>query len=198
MYKIVIQVTFNSLLPIYLRFTVVSPVLSSTEFVTHLLPFTLNLFKRFLQYLQQIIIIYGGIRKTLRVGTKLINNKMIKSKITIIAMLLVAISISFSACKKDTEDFIDCFAEGALVHINHTVDTQNSKTIHFEVTYSGDHNLDNSIKWDFGDGTVETLNGATAQHTYSATGTFHAKAEITVRNGDAWCGHDLTETVDVN
>ena len=123
---------------------------------------------------------------------------MIQRKITIIAMLLFAISMSFSACKKDTEDVIDCLADGFLVEVSHTADTQNSKIIHFEVTYSGDHQLDNSIKWDFGDGTTETLSGATAQHTYSATGTFHAKAEITVRNGDAWCGHDLTETVDVN
>lgn len=123
---------------------------------------------------------------------------MIKGKITIIAILLLAIGVSFSGCKKGTDDVIDCLAEGLQVGVNHSVDTQNSKTIHFEVTYSGDHQLDNSIKWDFGDGTVKTLNGATAQHTYSSTGTFHAKAEITVRNGEAWCGHDLTETVDVN
>ena len=101
------------------------------------------------------------------------------------------------SCKKNQEDTIDCLVERVRVHIDHTVNAQDPKTINFEITYLGEYKIDNSIKWDFGDGHVET-GDTTVNHTYSGPGTFHANAEVTIRNGDAWCTYELEETVTIN
>ena len=123
---------------------------------------------------------------------------MIKKSFTIIAILLFMSSLSFISCKKDIEDSIDCLSDGFLISVSHTADAQDAKKITFKVTYSGDHKLDNSVKWDFGDGHTET-SGTEVTHTYSNAGTFAVKAmDITVRNGDAWCAHEKDLTVTIN
>lgn len=119
-------------------------------------------------------------------------------KIRLIAVLLFAISVTFSACKKDAEETIECLTERALVSISHSVDAENPKLITFKVTYSGDHTLDHSINWNFGDSKSPISNTVEKKHTYSEAGTYHAKAEVTIRNGDAWCTYELDETVEVN
>ena len=123
---------------------------------------------------------------------------MIKKNFAIIAILLFVSSLNFISCKDNIEDTIDCLSESFLFKVSHTADAQDAKKITFKVTYSGDHKLDNSVKWDFGDGTIETK-GTEVTHTYSSTGTFTVKAmDITVRNGDAWCGHELDTKVTIN
>ena len=122
---------------------------------------------------------------------------MLKKSTTIIAIILFAMSFTYTSCKKDQEEVIECLAEGFLVHISHTEDAQDGKIINFEITYSGEHDLDNSISWDFGDGHTGT-HGATTQHTYSADGTFLVKAEVTIRNSDAYCTYEKEETVNID
>lgn len=121
--------------------------------------------------------------------------KKFTKMITIIA--IIGISITYS-CKKDAEAVIDCFGDALLYDLSHTIDTLDTKMAILKVTYYGDHSLDNSIKWDFGDGEVKTLSGAETQHTYSESGTYTVKAEVTTRNEDAYCTHELHETVDIN
>ena len=123
---------------------------------------------------------------------------MIKKNFTIITILLIVSSLNFVSCKKDIEDSIDCLSEGFLISVSHTPDAQDSKKITFKITYSGDHSLDNSVKWDFGDGQTETK-GTEVTHTYSNTGAFTVKAmDITVRNGDAWCSHEKDLELTIN
>ena len=121
---------------------------------------------------------------------------MIKQKFVLLAILLFGMSLSFS-CKKETEELIECITEELLFGFDATISGQDPKTVTFEISYDGDHTLDNSIKWDFGDGEVKTLNGKTAQHTYSASGSYDVKAEVTIRNGDAYCTYEFKKTVDI-
>lgn len=122
---------------------------------------------------------------------------MIKQRFVLIAILLFGIALTYS-CKKETEEVVECLTEELLFTFDYTVDAQDSKTVTFTITYAGEHTLDNSIKWDFGDGTVKTLNGTTAQHTYNAAGSYHVKPEVTIRNGDAYCTYEFEKTVEIN
>ena len=123
---------------------------------------------------------------------------MIKKNFAFIAILLFVFSLSSVSCKDNIEDTIDCLSDGFLISASHTADAQDAKKITFKVTYSGDHKLDSSVKWDFGDGKTET-GGTEVTHTYSSTGTFTVKAmDITVRNGEAWCSHEKDLTVTIN
>ena len=116
-------------------------------------------------------------------------------RIVLVLALLGIMALSYS-CKKDAEHVINCLFEH--FSIDHTIDAQDPKTVTFTVSYDGEHTLENSIVWNFGDGHTETISGTTAVHTYSASGTYEATARVTVTEGDSYCTHNPTESVTVN
>ena len=113
-------------------------------------------------------------------------------------VLIVCALLLINCSNDDAENVIDCLFVGADFHVNHTVDGSNEKLVMFTVTYDGEHTLDSSIKWDFGDGTVETLPGTTVTHEYSAAGNYTVKIRPNAREGSAFCTPELTENVVVN
>ncbi len=122
---------------------------------------------------------------------------MLKLRFVFLAFVLFTVTLNYS-CKKEVENTIDCIFQPAYFTLKHTVDAQDTKKVNFEITYTGEHALDNSVAWNFGDGTTKTVNGTTAEHTYSASGTYSAKANVTVRNGDSYCTIELDESVTIN
>lgn len=111
-------------------------------------------------------------------------------------LILALIVIGASSCSKDEESIIDCLGQSFLVNVHHEASAENPKQINFSVSYSGDHTVSNTIKWNFGDGTpVQTVSGLTASHTYATAGPYTAKATVTL-NGGA-CSFDPEESVTV-
>jgi hypothetical protein len=80
--------------------------------------------------------------------------------------------------------------------LHHNADAQSPKLINFHIEYDGEHTLNNSVEWDFGDGQTATLTGLTASHTYAAAGSFHVKATVKFTDND--CSPDINRTVDVD
>ncbi|MFY0483839.1 PKD domain-containing protein [Flavobacterium sp. PLA-1-15] len=113
-------------------------------------------------------------------------------------LLLAFVIFGITSCSPDKliESATDCLFESALVLIDHTKATEDPKKVTFEITYGGEKNLDENIKWDFGDGTpVQTLTGTTATHTYTTAGSYTAKAVVTLNGGK--CSYDKHNTVDI-
>lgn len=120
---------------------------------------------------------------------------MKKLKFLVVAIVIGAIA----SCSPDKiiESATDCLFESALVFIDHTKATEDPKKVTFEITYDGEKNLDENIKWDFGDGTpVQTLTGTTATHTYTTTGSYTAKAVVSLNRGK--CSYDKHNTVHID
>ena len=113
--------------------------------------------------------------------------------------LFFAITIAaIASCSPDKliESATDCLFDSALVFIDHTKASEDPKTVTFEITYDGEKNLDENIKWDFGDGTpVQTLTGTTATHTYTTAGSYTAKAVVTLNQGK--CSYDKHNTISI-
>lgn len=108
---------------------------------------------------------------------------------------LFALLTVFSCSDKAAESVVDCFGESILIDVHHQASSQKATQIDFNVSYTGDHKMDTAIKWDFGDGTVQTLNGLTASHTYTKAGTYTAIAKVGLNNGG--CSFDIKETVTI-
>lgn len=107
------------------------------------------------------------------------------------------ITVVMLSCSKDEESVVDCFGESLLLSIHHNASTENTKLINFNVDYSGDHTFDNTIKWDFGDGTpTQTITGKTATHTYATAGPYTAKATVTLNKRK--CSYNLEESLTVH
>jgi hypothetical protein len=122
--------------------------------------------------------------------------EMMKSK-AIILFIFFLLFISFSCGKDDIEKGIDCVAESVNVHLKHTADATNAKKIDFVIDYTGTYTF-KSVKWTFGDGTTETVNGKTVSHTYTTAGTFTVKADVAIQNGKTICTSSPTKSVTVN
>ncbi|WP_208328341.1 PKD domain-containing protein [Flavobacterium poyangense] len=105
-----------------------------------------------------------------------------KSLIVVVAIIF----LGFSCSKKDTERIIDCVGESLRVHITDSKDATDKKKVNFTVDYSGSYTFV-SVKWDFGDGTVQEVTTKTISHTYSKAGTFAVKADISVKSGKSNC-----------
>jgi PKD repeat protein len=101
-------------------------------------------------------------------------------------------------CEKDIENAIDCVGESILVDVKHTTDSTDPKTITFTVSYSGDHKLDNTVKWNFGDGTNQTATGTSVTHTYATAGDYTAIATVKLINGGSSCSPEVKENVTIN
>lgn len=118
-----------------------------------------------------------------------------RKKITILfAAVLTLLSLS---CGDDLDRAFDCTGENLLVSLGHAMDATNAKKIDYEIKYTGDYKVE-SVKWTFGDGTTQTINGSTVSHTYSAAGTFSVKAEVTLKNGGSSCTSPHSKTITVN
>ena len=109
---------------------------------------------------------------------------------------VLALFISFS-CGDELEKGIDCVAESTFVQLKHTADATNENKIDYKIEYSGTYTL-TSVKWTFGDGTTETINGNTVSHTYASAGTYTVKADVTIRKGGNRCTSSPTKSVTVN
>jgi len=124
--------------------------------------------------------------------------------------LLIAIAIisvfflSQTACKKTAdviEEEIDCTVDSWFLHINGDADAGNSKLFHFTFVNddsSGDYTLDNEINWDFGDGSIETSQGLTINHTYANTGSYTVKGSYTLNKGSKSCSSHKEKAINVN
>lgn len=102
--------------------------------------------------------------------------------------------IGLSSCGKTEESIVDCLGESFLTNVEHSASAENVKTINFTVGHSGEQQLNNSIKWNFGDGAQQTVTGKSANHTYAQAGVYNAIATVTTSGG---CTFDVKETVNV-
>jgi PKD repeat protein len=119
-----------------------------------------------------------------------------KAKITIL-FAIVTLFLNFSCSKDDISKGIDCVGESLFMKLKHTADPTNTKKINYEIEYTGSYTL-SSVKWTFGDGTTETVNGTTVSHTYTTAGTFTVKAEVTIKKDKESCTSSPTKSVTVN
>ncbi|MCF1191841.1 PKD domain-containing protein [Mangrovimonas sp. AS39] len=115
-----------------------------------------------------------------------------------VVLIFVFAVLSFGCHKDDAEETIDCLFASVDFDVNHAIDSNNTSIVEFTITYTGVHALDNAKIWDFGDGTIQTLNGNTVSHTYLSSGSYTVKVKPTIRNGDAYCTPELTENVTIN
>lgn len=97
------------------------------------------------------------------------------------------------ACNADDYKIVNCFGEALAVDISYSIPDGNPKTRNFNVAYDGDYTLNNTIKWNYGDGTEQTVSGPEASHTYPQAGNYTAIATITI--DDTSCSFDLTVEV---
>ncbi len=113
-----------------------------------------------------------------------------------ILFLFAIISIAIS-CDKAENSIVDCTGQSLFIDIDHTVSSENALQVNFNVHYSGtSHTLDNTVKWDFGDGTpLQTLSGTTASHTYSTVGHYTAKVKVSLNNGS--CSFEPHESINL-
>jgi len=118
-----------------------------------------------------------------------------RKKFTILSVAVLAF-LSFS-CGDDLEKAFDCTGENLLLQIEHTADAANSKKIDYEIEYTGEYGV-KSVKWTFGDGATQTVNGTSVSHTYAAGGTFAVKADVTLKKGSSSCTSAHSKSVTVN
>lgn len=117
-----------------------------------------------------------------------------------IATVLIVITTFFMvSCGKDVEEsVVDCLGESILISsIQHTADATNPKIINYSITYSGEGTI-NSIKWTFGDGTTQTVNGLTVSHTYAAANGYNVQADVEVKVNKSTCTETKKKGVTVN
>ncbi|MEL1255646.1 PKD domain-containing protein [Flavobacterium sp. DGU38] len=118
-----------------------------------------------------------------------------RKKITV--LFVVVLSVFSFSCGDDLEKALDCTGENLLVQLESTADASNVKKIDYEIDYSGSYTV-KSVKWTFGDGSVQTVNGTTVSHTYTAAGTFLVKADVTLKSGGSSCTSTHSKSVTVN
>ncbi len=110
------------------------------------------------------------------------------------SLLFVAtavILISYTSCKDVVEDVIDCTVESAFLKVEASIDDTNPLLVHFTFingdTINNTFTLDQSIKWEFGDGAEETSDGLTISHQYPDIATYDTKGYYMLRRGSATC-----------
>ncbi|UQA73898.1 PKD domain-containing protein [Sphingobacterium siyangense] len=104
--------------------------------------------------------------------------------------------IAVSSCGDKVEkSVVDCFGQSILVDVDHKASESNASKIDFNITYTGKQTVDNAVRVDFGDGTVQDFTGRDASHTYTKAGTYTAIAKVGLNNGH--CSFDIKETVTI-
>jgi len=92
-----------------------------------------------------------------------------------------------NSCGKDVEEsIIDCLGETALASVKYAADPANPKKINFTYQYDGKGTL-HSVKWTFGDGKTETVNGNTVSHIYETAGGYSAEGDAVVSINKSQC-----------
>ncbi|MXV53003.1 PKD domain-containing protein [Pedobacter sp. HMF7647] len=81
--------------------------------------------------------------------------------------------------------------------MKYTTASDNPKTIYFIIDYNGSLTV-NSVEWNYGDGTKETINGTTASHTYQQAGTYTSQAKVNLKNGKSTCSVEPKKSITVN
>jgi len=111
------------------------------------------------------------------------------------------ILVFYSSCKDVVEDVIDCTVESAFLKVEADIDDANPLLVHFTFingdTIDNTFTLDQSIKWEFGDGNEETSDGLTISHQYPDLATYDAKGHYTLRRGSATCSSYKEKSVTV-
>ncbi|WP_333663140.1 PKD domain-containing protein [Chishuiella changwenlii] len=119
-----------------------------------------------------------------------------KNLFILILSLLFSMTIISSCSDDDVKEAVDCLGENLLLSIDYTTASENNQQINFTLSYYGDKTLDKTVKWDFGNGApVQTSTGTTTSYTYTAPGTYHVKANISLNNGN--CSYDIHKTVNI-
>lgn len=113
------------------------------------------------------------------------------------AIILIIASMAFmsNSCSKAIDSIVDCTGESVLVKLEHTPDAANSKKINFSLSYAGSGTVQ-AVTWNFGDGTAPVA-GKEVSHTYSKTGSFVVKAEVSIKKGDNTCGMTPQRTITI-
>ncbi len=114
-------------------------------------------------------------------------------------LFLIAIATFFmTACDKDdAKSIVDCLGESIFLDAHHSISGENPMQVNYSVTYEGSHTLNNTVKWDFGDGTQQTVTGTEVSHVYSQPGNYKATASVKVSVNGSTCSSDLHEHVTV-
>ncbi|TDW46047.1 PKD domain-containing protein [Flavobacterium sp. 270] len=118
-------------------------------------------------------------------------------KFSTILVMVTVIFISICCSKDEAKNEIDCVGEAILISLKHSVDAGNSKKINYSIEYGGTNTI-TAVKWTFGDGTSETVNGLTTSHTYSTTGTFETKADVMINKSGSSCTVSPKKSITVN
>lgn len=110
-----------------------------------------------------------------------------------ITLLIFAVISVLTSCDKAEEGIVDCAGQSLFIDINHTVSA--GRQVNFVVHYSGtSHTLDNTVKWDFGDGTpLQTVSGNSVSHTFSSAGHYTVKAKVSLNDGG--CSYEPHEPI---
>lgn len=116
-------------------------------------------------------------------------------KINILILALAFVGL-VSCGDDDAKSIVDCFGENLLVTVDHTKAAGNPKQVNFEVEYFGEKNLDNTLKWNFGDGTApQNITGTTVTHTYANPGSYETTVTISLNNGG--CSFDVKKHITI-
>jgi hypothetical protein len=120
----------------------------------------------------------------------------------VILFFTIAFALTaMNSCKKAVEDSIDCIAASLLVSMESNADANNSKLIHFKFLLdqneNNDFTLDDRLKFDFGDGNVETIEGTEVSHEYASAGSFDVKVNYTLHRGSSSCMPVKEKTITV-
>jgi len=112
--------------------------------------------------------------------------------------LIAIFAFTFAACDKDDgKSIVDCLGESIFLNAHHSISGENPMQVNYSVTYEGSHTLNNTVKWDFGDGTQQTVTGTDVSHAYSQPGNYTATASVKVSVNGATCSSDLHEHVTI-
>ncbi len=112
-------------------------------------------------------------------------------KLTTLFIVAIALMLG-SSCKKA----IDCVGESLLISVDITPDGNDPNQIEFEVDYFGDFELV-EIRYDFGDGNSAKGQETKVTHRYDSPGTYDAKIEVRLRDGDESCNSELDREVTI-
>jgi PKD repeat protein len=112
-------------------------------------------------------------------------------------LIILSILLMNGACKKTTQNIVDCIAESLFVSVKYKADDANSKTINFEVNYSGASTVQ-AVEWTYGDGNTAKINGLTSTHTYNNAGPYTVKAKVSIGNGSSSCTSNQEKSIVVN
>jgi hypothetical protein len=98
----------------------------------------------------------------------------------------------FSSCGK----IINCTGESLLISIDITPDGDEPNLVEFQVTYSGDFELE-SVDYDFGDGQSAKGEGTLVAHRYATSGVFDAVIQVALKDKNRDCRAQFDRVVTV-